>query len=520
MRGFPVLWRIWYAVRGVCAAAPLTIMLAFALAAITAAVNERAVVWTMRAGLGVSMALVIAVPIIAVIVAVRAFRESVPPPPLATHLPTPVPAPDNSHDPVAPLPLIRYRATALGVTVRVALLTGTLLLAVPFFPYYGTGDVDRKLKWMGDIRAYGLVGAYRRIRDQYPPLTLVLLDAVRLGGGTLHLTNFTAFKLSLVVLFALTGAVFLAWRRDLLLTAALLLAILPNTLALGYTDVYFAPTLLLALAALRQRRFVAFSLLLAVTCLIKWQAAIIALPLLFAAVRLALAAPEASATASRLPLRRLTAIVLPGLTVTAGVLAVFGGAVFASLKHGFDERFLSANALNALWLLTQALHFAAPQRYGGLPTGVHGTIQSTDWHLTLGPKLVFAVAYLFTLVRLWRDAPTFANTLRWSLAAYLAYFAFNTGVHENHLFTAVVLAAALAAEGGGWERGVFVTVAVAANLNLVLFYGLRGEPRAPLPLVGLLDWSTVLALVNVALVLAFFAVSTQKTRSAWLRSTK
>lgn len=67
-------------VRGVCAAVPLTIMLTFALAAVTAAVNERAVVWTMRAGIGVSVALVLAVPIIAAIVAFRVRREIGPPP--------------------------------------------------------------------------------------------------------------------------------------------------------------------------------------------------------------------------------------------------------------------------------------------------------------------------------------------------------------------------------------------------------------------------------------------------------
>jgi len=76
------LRRIWYAVRGLCAAVPLTIMLTVALAAVTAAVNEQAVVWTMRAGLGVSMALALAVPVIAVIVAFRTYRETRSSPPL------------------------------------------------------------------------------------------------------------------------------------------------------------------------------------------------------------------------------------------------------------------------------------------------------------------------------------------------------------------------------------------------------------------------------------------------------
>jgi len=148
MTRFPVrvhhLQRIWYAIRGLCAAVPLTIMLTVALAAITAAVNERAVVWTMRVGLAVSMALALAVPLIAVIVAFRAFREtgSPPHPPLASHLPTPTP--DDPHDPGAQLLLVRHRATALWVVYRVAPLVGTLLLVIPLFTYYGRGDMTAR----------------------------------------------------------------------------------------------------------------------------------------------------------------------------------------------------------------------------------------------------------------------------------------------------------------------------------------------------------------------------------------
>lgn len=413
---------------------------------------------------------------------------------------------------IAHVPYVRGAHVQLQMAGRLACFSGVLLFALGFFAYYGTGDVDRKLKWMGNVRAYGLIEAYRRIPDQYPPLTLTLLALMGRLGGRLHLTDFVAFKLSLMVLFALTGAAFLWWRRDLLLAAALLLALLPNALALGYTDIYFAPTLVLTLWALQRRRFVAFSLLLAVTCLTKWQAAIIAPPLIIAAVRFATSeiAPEGDTTRPRLSLvslRRLMAITLPGLVVTIGVIALFGESVFASLAHGFGERFLSANALNAPWLLTQALHLAAAYRHNGAVTDARQAIQTTDVRLTLGPKLLFAAFYLFALLRLWRGTRTFVVALRWTLAAYLAYFAFNTGVHENHLFTAVLLAAALASVGGAWEHGVFIAIALIANINLVLFYGLRGAPRLPPSLIGPLDWSVPLAGVAVTLVVVFFVVN-------------
>ena len=413
---------------------------------------------------------------------------------------------------IAHLPYMHGVRIQLRMAGRLACFGGVLVFALGFFTYYGTGDVDRKLKWMGNVRAYGLIEAYRRIPDQYPPLTLTLLALMGHFGDALHLTDFVAFKLSLIVLFALTGAAFLWWRRDLLLAAALLLALLPNALALGYTDIYFAPTLVLTLWALQRRRFIAFSLLLAVTCLIKWQAAIIAPPLIIAAVHFAMSeiAPEENTTRPRFSLvspRRLMAITLPGLVVTIGVIALFGEAVFASLAHGFGERFLSANALNAPWLLTQALHFAAAYRHNGAAIDARQAMQTTDVRLTLGPKLLFAAFYLFALLRLRRGTRTFVVTLRWTLAAYLAYFAFNTGVHENHLFTAVILAAALASVGGAWEHSVFIAVSLIANINLVLFYGLRGAPRLPPPLIGPLDWSAPLACVAVTLVVVFFVVN-------------
>jgi hypothetical protein len=63
--------------------------------------------------------------------------------------------------------------------------------------------------------------------------------------------------------------------------------------------------------------------------------------------------------------------------------------------------------------------------------------------------------------------------VRFALAGYLVYFMCSAGVHENHLFLAVLLSLALA-----WQAPrylwVAVVLAVAANLNLVAFYGWNG----------------------------------------------
>jgi hypothetical protein len=63
--------------------------------------------------------------------------------------------------------------------------------------------------------------------------------------------------------------------------------------------------------------------------------------------------------------------------------------------------------------------------------------------------------------------------LRYSLVGYLAYFLVSAGVHENHLFLGSLLAIALAWQHRRWWW-IAATIAVAANLNLLAFYGWSG----------------------------------------------
>lgn len=61
-----------------------------------------------------------------------------------------------------------------------------------------------------------------------------------------------------------------------------------------------------------------------------------------------------------------------------------------------------------------------------------------------------------------------------SLASYAAYFAFHTGVHENHLFIPTFLTIILYTLSDRWFWPMLV-VATMQSLNLYLFYGLSGR---------------------------------------------
>jgi hypothetical protein len=109
-----------------------------------------------------------------------------------------------------------------------------------------------------------------------------------------------------------------------------------------------------------------------------------------------------------------------------------------------------------------------------------------------------------------RSTKTFESAVFFALAGYLAYFAFNSGVHENHLFLAVLLAAAL--WGMNPAHGVtFAIWAATANLNLVLFDGFNGR-GLPFSRVVLLDTALPLSIVVVVLCTWFIA---RALREGW-----
>ena len=92
---------------------------------------------------------------------------------------------------------------------------------------------------------------------------------------------------------------------------------------------------------------------------------------------------------------------------------------------------------------------------------------------------------------------TFENLIKFALLGYLAYFTFNTSVHENHLFIAAVLSVILV-----WlnrERlSTMVILLLMSNINLLLFFGITG---------GGLGFSRVIAnTVDAALPLSIFNV--------------
>lgn len=196
--------------------------------------------------------------------------------------------------------------------------------------------------------------------------------------------------------------------------------------------------------------------------------------------------------------RLLRKVALPVIALSILTFSFFGvesvwEAFQASLKHDY----LSANALNFNWVLTHFLHVLLPQQFGNLSDGEARFIVTTDW-VTLIPRLLFILAYVSTLAAFFKRDKTFENLILFSVIGYMAYFTFNIGVHENHLFLVALLSIILY-----WIKkdhlATMIILVLMSNANLFVFFGFKGyEQEFSRVILDTVDIAVILALFNVA----------------------
>jgi hypothetical protein len=172
------------------------------------------------------------------------------------------------------------------------------------------------------------------------------------------------------------------------------------------------------------------------------------------------------------------------------------------LHWALHHAWLSANAQNFPWLLTWAYRTFLPEIFGGL---VHGEITyiATDHPplVFLLSRTLFVLLYALSLLAFLRSERHLAQLLQYSLLGYLVYFVFNLGVHENHLFLAVILSILLAHHDARW-RILAIYLATAFNLNLLLSYGITGRASLPHVLCETFDLSIICATMNTLVCIA------------------
>jgi hypothetical protein len=383
--------------------------------------------------------------------------------------------------------------------IFLAVLAGLFTLSFLHSP--GTSDVQIWESWARNADHQGLRAGFAANQADYPPLTSALLFCAVRGLRPFGALTFLAIKISIALFLFLTSLLFWLWTKDLVATLILHAALTLNSVALGYTDIYTAPSLVLALWALKERRYLPFTIFYTLACLTKWQPLIIAPFILLYLLNL-----PRLADWRRIDFKKLFwQVCLPATLILLATLSFFGHSpVWQAFRAAMSPGYLSGNALNLNWILTHLLEVFQPEQFGGLVQGEARYILTDSRQITLVPRLLFYLFYLASLVVFLRRAKTFTNLVVCASTGYLAYFTFNTGVHENHLFLVAILAVLLFWLQRSHQHTMLLLVLL-RNANLFLFYGVNGQgPGFPRALARILDIALVLAIFNVIFFVHFF----------------
>src|SRR5437867_102052 len=124
--------------------------------------------------------------------------------------------------------------------------------------------------------------------------------------------------------------------------------------------------------------------------------------------------------------------------------------------------------------------------------------QTRDFWVIWPEKILFYLSYAVLFVSFLRQTKTFERLIVYSILGYMAYFVFNTSVHENHLFLVCCLAWILVFIDSG-QLIRCINLSIAANANLFLFYGAFGQRLNPV--IAGFDITVFFAIANVCLFL-------------------
>ncbi len=352
------------------------------------------------------------------------------------------------------------------------------------------------------MREHGMSGGYTIAFSDYPPGSFAFLFITTRAAAWLDTDNFLLLKSNITACALLATLIFGLWSRNLLQTAGFLFAIVLNSAALGYLDAVCLPAFLLSLWALQRQRLVLASFFFMVAVSIKWQPLIIAPFFLVHALGLRPATLR-QPRVWRGALGRLAAGALP---VAAGAMLLFKPAAICQAldKALHFHTALSYQGLNLNWVWQLLVH-----HHQGLTGGALFDVVPPP-ALALAMKLLFAAAYGFLLLVQLCRGRDFADFLWFATIGYFSYCALNIGVHENHLFLAMILAFALLCARATGALPLVVFTSLAANLNLLLFYGLDG--RWQCNSAAFTGVSVVLSLLNTAFVFGCLWQAGQRLR--------
>jgi hypothetical protein len=396
---------------------------------------------------------------------------------------------------------LKHLAAALVLTIT--LVISTLLVRAA-----GAGDLFAFLRWGSLGQEYGLVQGYKVMVDRwpesilggnwsagggdYPPLGFAWLYLLsNLADTVLGGHHYMALKTALLGFsFISTGMIWLV-SGNVALAAAYQAATILSSTGLGYTDVVMAPFLIGALWAIQKGRPVLGFILFLISILFKWTPLVIAPFLLLHVLDISDFRSIGRALIKPLTWQLCAAFLIAVLCVGA----IFGASPVQAFHLSLLQPYLSGNALNLPWAATFVARLLFYPDFG---IGKELPIIVWPPAYLLPFRLIFFAFFGLIVLRFLRVERTFANCLLFSTVGALTYGVWNSAVHENHWFIALVPAFFLVIEANDSSaRWISILVAVMLNVNLFIFYGIVGKEVIS-RVVGF-DLSVILALLYGAI---------------------
>jgi len=372
--------------------------------------------------------------------------------------------------------MIKNKNRSIFIIIFISgLIALNLFFSIHFF---GTNDVRAWIRSAGLTNEYGIVKGYYIYTMNYPPLSSVMLWVTGKIAGIkpsrewlneyptfIEAQNtYTPIKISIFIMYNLLALVVFyyllkkknySFSKSILRTSWLYLNpafIFVNSI-FGYMDIYFVPFLLGSFMLLESNLFFLSGAFFAISFLIKL------LPIFLLPVFIAY---FVSIKFNKFKIKilddELSSFILGIVVVLIPTLGVFG---FQSMESVFDASavhggILSNGATNLNYLLSTYFY----------PNNITPLLW-LKWS-----KYLFYILSAFYILTISLKKKSIENIYLASIGIFLSYYILFTGVHENHLFPALIPALGLILNR--FSKGnilIFINISLIVFLNVFSSYG-------------------------------------------------
>lgn len=366
-----------------------------------------------------------------------------------------------------------------------------IMISLTFFNSPGTGDMNIWSAWLDYAKQYGMREGFRMQGDMYPPFAIILQAAMqKIWPG---LSNFVVLRLTNTLYLFLSALVIHMLYKDAQVTLIFFWGFILSA-NLGYLDIEMVPFMILAFYFMSKEKYVLSGIFFSLLCLIKFQPLII-FPFIFIYFVDVLDAKEKKFKL-HISIKNILQMSIPAILIGGGVLLIYRKALIKALYRAlFDSGYvISPNGLNLGWIIQYWIKKYHADLFGPLDGGWIGIVWNAPASY-LSFKYIFIVIYaVAAIVMLLHRQKDYVLLLKCSLVGYTAYYVYNCGVHENHLFVGMILMMLLYIKEptkNNYYRMIMYNVIF--NINLFVFYVI-GFSRV---INGVLDPTLILAIFNV-----------------------